>query len=249
LYADDARTTQARRQIVQSKRFLRQLYAEWYSLLVGSVPAGPGAVLELGSGPGFFREFLPEVITSEIVACGGVRAVLDARALPFADASLRAIVMTDVLHHVPSLRPFFAEAARCVRPGGVVAMIEPWVTTWSRLVYGYVHPEPFQPEATSWEFPPAGPLAGANVALPWIVFERDRAVFEREFPQWRVADAALLMPFRYLLSGGVSPLTLMPGWSFPAWRELEGALAPCFGRLAMFAHIVLNRVGQMPTRT
>jgi len=44
------------------------------------------------------------------------------------DGSLRAIVMTDVLHHIPNVESFFAEAARCVRPGGVIVMIEPWLT-------------------------------------------------------------------------------------------------------------------------
>src|SRR5262249_31802772 len=38
------------------------------------------------------------------------------------------------------------QATRCVRSGGVVAMIEPWVTPWSRFVYTRLHHEPFQPE-------------------------------------------------------------------------------------------------------
>jgi hypothetical protein len=40
------------------------------------------------------------------------------------------------------------------------------------------------PDAADWSFPAVGPLSGANGALPWILFERDRARFEREFPQW-----------------------------------------------------------------
>jgi len=45
--------------------------------------------------------------------------------LPFADDTLRAIVMTDVLHHLQNLRRFFKEASRCVEVGGKVIMIEP----------------------------------------------------------------------------------------------------------------------------
>jgi 2-polyprenyl-3-methyl-5-hydroxy-6-metoxy-1,4-benzoquinol methylase len=48
--------------------------------------------------------------------------------------SLRGIVMTNVLHHIPDARAFLKEAARCLHPGGVIAMIEPWVSPWSRLI-------------------------------------------------------------------------------------------------------------------
>jgi len=49
------------------------------------------------------------------------------------------------------------------------------------------------------------------------------------------------MPFRYLLSGGVSGRSLMPGWSFTFWRKLENLLQPWMNHLAMFALIVLRK--------
>ena len=50
-----------------------------------------------------------------------------------------------------------------------------------------------------------------------------------------------IMPFRYLVSGGVSLRGLMPAASYPLWRGLEKVLSPAAGRLAMFAHVVLER--------
>jgi len=149
--------------------------------------------------------------------------------------------MTDVLHHIPRVRDFFAEAARCVRPGGVVVMIEPWSTAWSGLIYRNLHHEPFVTNVPAWEFPSSGPLSGANGALPWIVFARDRAQFEREFPDWRIRSIEPLMPFRYLISGGVSMRSLMPGPAFGLWRGIEQALQPWASKLGMFACIVLER--------
>ena len=238
---DDPRTTQLRRQILAEKRFLHRIYKEWYGLLAASLPSGEGAVLELGAGAGFLADHIPKLKRSEVFYVPGIDLVLDGLALPFAASSLRGIVMTNVLHHLPRPLRFFAEAARAVRPGGVVALIEPWVTPWSRWVYTHLHHEPFHPEAQSWEIPAGGPLSGANGALPWILFQRDRERFEREAPEWRVRSITPIMPFRYLVSGGVSLRGLTPAATFPLWKGLERALTPWAGRLAMFAHVVLER--------
>lgn len=238
---DDPRTTHLRRQILLEKPFLRRIYEEWYEAIARSLPPDGEPVLELGSGAGFLAGFVPGLVRSEIFYTPGIDLVLDGLALPFRDGSLRGIAMTNVLHHLPRPLRFFQEAARCVRPGGVVAMIEPWVTPWSRWVYTRLHHEPFLPEAREWEIPSGGPLSGANGALPWILFHRDRERFEREVPDWRVRSIEPLMPFRYLVSGGVSLRGLVPAASYPVWRRLERALSPLNGRLAMFAHVVLER--------
>jgi len=238
---DDPQTTYLRRQIIQEKTFLRRIYQEWYQAIVAALPPGGGAVLELGAGGGFMSEFIPDLITSELFYCPNIRAVLDGSRLPFSSQSLRGIVMTDVLHHLPQSRLFFDEATRCVRPGGVVVMVEPWVTPWSRFVYTHLHHEPFDPETLSWELPTSGPLSGANDALPWIIFARDRLKFEQEFPCWRIESISPIMPFRYLLSGGVSLRSLAPGWSFGLWKQFERTLGFWGNHLAMFAQIILRR--------
>ena len=73
-------------------------------------------------------------MTSELLTSRHVDLRLDAGRLPFKAGALRAIVMTDVLHHLPRVDQFLDEAARCVRPGGAIPMIEPWVTSWSQVV-------------------------------------------------------------------------------------------------------------------
>jgi hypothetical protein len=55
------------------------------------------------------------------------------------------------------------------------------------------------------------------------------------------------MPFRYLISGGVSMRTLMPAWTFGLWRAVENALAPWSRHLGMFAQIVLERTDAGPS--
>ena len=80
---DDPRTTHLRRQIIQEKSFLRQIYQEWYRAIVAALPSGEGAVVELGAGAGFMSDFIPNLITSEIFYCPNIRVVLDGSRLPF----------------------------------------------------------------------------------------------------------------------------------------------------------------------
>ena len=244
LRLDDAASTTRHRDIIEQKPFLKRLYAEWYDRMIAAVPPGEQPLLEVGSGAGFLGTQLPHLVTSDLVPLPGVMLVLDARRMPFGTGTLRAILMTNVFHHISRPRAFLAEAARVVPPGGAVIMLEPWLSWWSRLVYGNFHDEPFDPSAAQWEFPDGGRLSSANGALPWIVFQRDRATFEREFPEWRLdaVDLSVGAPLRYLLSGGVSLIGLTPAGSFGAWRLVERALAPFMSHFAMFAMIRLTRV-------
>ena len=241
LSIDDPHTTTRRRSIIQSNRFLWRIYDEWYRMISSCIPDGPGRALELGSGAGFLEQYVPGLIASEVFPCPDIELVLDARRLPFSSGSLKAIAMVDVLHHIPDNRAFFAEAQHCLRPGGCIAMVEPWVSTWSRPIYTRLHHEPFDPQAKDWTFPETGPLSGANGALPWIIFQRDRREFESEFPGFEVRAVQPFMPFRYLVSGGVSMRQLMPESTFPAWRKIESWLCTHRDRWAMFAFIHLRR--------
>src|ERR1700676_56957 len=114
---DDPATTDLRREIVRSKPFLKRIYDEWYQKIAESLPNGVGTVLEIGSGAGFLNDYIPGLVTSEIFPCQGIQVVLDGQALPFASGSLRGIVMTNVLHHIPGVRSFLTQAARCLLPG------------------------------------------------------------------------------------------------------------------------------------
>lgn len=238
---DDPETSALRRRIILEKPFLKRIYDEWYLDLADALGDGPEPALELGSGGGFLRDQIRRLLPSDVMVLPGLDVVCDATALPFTAASLRGIVMVNVLHHVPDPAAFFREAARVVRPRGRLVMLEPWVTTWSSVVYGRLHHEPYDRQAALWSLPAAGPLTRANSALPWIIFVRDRARFDAAFPEWKVESIGLRMPFRYLLSGGVSRRSLMPGFTFPWWRWVEARFQPWASTLAMFARIVVVR--------
>jgi SAM-dependent methyltransferase len=239
---DDPQTTYVRKQLIRNKPFLRKIYEDWYNWIASSIPHGEGRVLELGSGAGFLKDFIPDLITTEVFFCPFVDITLDGCSLPFAKGSLKAIVMVDVFHHIPDIEAFLREAARCLRKGGKVLMVEPWVTTWSTFVYKHLHHEPFNARAQDWSFDKSGPLTGANSALPWIVFERDRMLFKANYRQFAINNIIIEKPFVYILSGGVSLRVLMPGFLYESWKRLEYLLGRWIDKLGMFARIELSRI-------
>lgn len=208
---DDPRTTELRREIILNKPVLRDIYKEWYSAIANRlVDLRQLPILELGAGAGFLKTQIPYLITTDILQCRTVDAVADGTKLPFIDRSLSAIVMTNVLHHIPDPKQFFHEAIRCVVPNGKLVMIEPWMTPISRLVYTFLHHEPYDMKAIDWKLEGNGPLSSSNMALPWNVFQRDRTRFLDEFPQLNLHELKLFGGWRYTLSGGVGWNQIFP---------------------------------------
>ena len=239
---DSPAMTHTRKQIISEKPFLRRIYENWYSQIIGAFPKNKEKpVLELGAGAGFLKDYFQGVISSDLLKIRNLDINLDGQFLPFHKESLKGIVMVDVFHHLPDIKLFMSNATYCVQPGGIIVMIEPWITKWSHWVYTQLHHEPCILEAQTWELAPGEPLSQANLALPWIVFERDREIFQQFFPQWQLKNVHLHTPFCYLLSGGVSLRSFMPGFLFGMWHKVENLLDPWMHRWAMFATIVLER--------
>ena len=238
LNIDDPKTTEIRSTIIQKNSFLKKIYCEWYSLIIGHLPDQKGNVLELGSGGGFLKKIIPHIITSDVFQLIDVDFVISADKLPFANDCLSAIVMTNVFHHMPDVKSFFREASRTIQTNGRIVMVEPWNTHWASFIYKKLHSEPFEENAKTWNLQfKDGPLSAANGALPWIVFQRDRAKFLKEFPEWSIQTIKPLMPVTYLLSGGVSYRSIFPGFIYPLIRWIESHVFNEAG--SMFAVIVL----------
>jgi SAM-dependent methyltransferase len=238
---DDPSTTLLHGKILRSKLFLRKLYADFYGQFKNAVQQPDNKVLvELGSGGGFIKEVILNVITSDILKVEGVDKVFSATDMPFENTSVDAFFMFDVLHHIGEPRKFFAEAERCLKTGGRIVMIEPANTPWARFIYKNFHHEGFDPKG-GWELTKTGPLSQANGAMPWMVFVRDRAMFEREFPRLKIVSLRNHTPMRYLISGGLTLRQLLPGFAYPVVRALEYLFSPANNLLGMFMTVIIEK--------
>jgi SAM-dependent methyltransferase len=213
---------------------LRTLYTYWFSEVRDVLaPVMPGAVFELGSGPGFSRQFLPGVRTSDLVRSQEHDCQIDATSpWPFQDASLDGVLLFDVLHHLSAPAVLFSEASRVLRPGGRLVMMEPYVSLLSYPFYRFLHVEgldtrvePFTPDAPVDKDPFAG-----NQALPRLIFDRRADQFRDRFPRLRIVERRLYSGFSYVATGGFghAPLATDSVWSilFRLDRWLPRAMLP-----------------------
>jgi SAM-dependent methyltransferase len=223
-------------------RALRALYAEWYGRIAAALPpAALGPRVEIGSGPGFARRFIPDLELTDLVRAPWHDRDLSADALPFAEASLGAIVLFDVLHHLPSPRTFFAEAVRVLRPGGRLVMCEPYLSLVSYPVYKFLHDEPLDlgvdPLADQTGTHARDPF-DSNQAIPTLLFGRARVAFESAFPALSIRTIEYFAGLSYPASGGFSRRPLLP---WPLWSMLyrtERRLPAAVRRRAAFRILV-----------
>lgn len=228
--------------IIRERPLLKRCYDDWYARMladVASVPM-PGALVELGSGGSYLKELEPSLITSDVVD-GVADRVIDARALPFPDASLRALLLTHVLHHIPDLEAFFREAHRALVPGGVISMIEVAHTPFARFFFKNFHHEPYRDDLSDWTFDQRDSMMDSNQALSWMIFVRDRARFEAQFPGLKIEVFAFTPWFTYLTSGGVTMRDVIPRFLHPLFFAAEWLLTPLRPAMALHWHIRVRK--------
>lgn len=244
---DSADFTVAHREVLRSKPMLRRLFERFYRdcrrLDAQYFGNCPGLRMEIGGGSSFFKELYPDVITSDIKPLPFVDLAASAESLPVHPGSVRALYAINVFHHLPQPQAFFQELLRVLHPGGGVVMIEPYYGPFARVLFKNLHAsEGFDMTVAGWDSTSStGPMSSANQALSYVVFARDRAVFQREFPQLELVLDRPHTHLTYLLSGGVNFRQLVPSWAAPSVELAEQLLKPLNPLLAIQHSIVLRK--------
>lgn len=240
---DGLEITIQRREIARRDPPTRYAFSLWYKILAEAGKAAPqGLHVEVGSGGGFLEEFVPGLIKTEVEKFPFTDVVCRAEAMPFADGTVACLYLVNVLHHIEDPSAFFIEAGRVLCPGGRIAMIEPTGTVFSRLVHTYLHHEPFDPKTPNWNLPPGGRLSGGNDAMPWIIFWRDRRLFEERFPYFRIKQAYQHDCLVHFLSGGVTTRSFLPTSALRILAAIEKKLPFIQPVFALFQTVILEKI-------
>lgn len=234
----DVATLAQHRAAWQARPELRSVYREWFDRLLATV-AARRPVVEVGSGPGFFKECAPSLVATDVVPGLSVDVRCDADVLPFRSDSVGAIVMVDTLHHLPRPLDFLFEAARVLKPGGRLAMVEPWITPPSWVLYRYFHHEECRlgvDVARPFGSDPKAALDG-NAAIPYLLLARLRGT---GLPL-HLVKAEPFVGLPYLATFGFKVGRPLPGLFQALARSGETALRPLARWVATRIFVVLEK--------
>src|SRR5262245_14967249 len=223
------------RRVWERKGVLRVVYDDFYDRIAAACRSG--RTIEIGGGIGNLKRRLTEVVSTDIQSAPWLDCVADAQRLPFGDSCAANIVMVDVLHHLQFPVVFFREAARVLRPGGRVLMVEPAITWGSSLFYRLFHHEPVRTSAdvlADGSPDPRRDPCDSNQAGPTLLATRDRGRFHRLVPALRIAGVQWFALAAYPLSGGFQPWSLIGEGAARRLIRIERALEPTLGRFTAF---------------
>jgi len=249
-YAADRAKTLRNRYLLSRNRNLLYWYRRLYRHQFRDVfHPQKRTILEIGSGTSPLRRFYSNVLTSDILELDYLDFVFDCHEIDqfsaIADHSLDVITLTNVLHHLARPLAFLERAAVKLKRGGKLIATEPYFSLISTPIFKYLHHEVvdfsiIKPELTNI----TGPLATANIALPWLIFVRN--------PHWRDTLRAkydfdetsfgAFSSISYMATGGISRNLAIPYSLYRLLFQLDLILSRALPQVfASFFTITLTR--------
>ncbi len=218
---------QRNRQAWETKPLLKEIYAGFSRRILALIdPAIPGRVVEIGSGIGNLKAFLPGALATDLFPNPWLDLVCDAYELPFRQGSISHLVLFDVFHHLRAPNAFLREAWRVLLPGrGRLILFEPYIGLTTYPVYVLFHHEPVALKSviSMAEFLPRPRDYYAAEGNTTRLFFRNEV---SGWPDgWRVIHAEAFSCFHYFLAGGYAKPALYPALCLNPLRKLDAALS------------------------
>lgn len=207
------------------KASLRLVYRRWFQRVRDLCVPGV-SIVEIGCGPGFFKDFYPDVLSTDVIPNPYADRVASGEALPFPDGTIGNLVLVDVFHHLLHPDRFLQEAERTLAPRGRLVMLEPWLGFAGRLLWRYLHHECCDPRVdptAPWGGTNKDPMEG-NSALPYLYFKSGGRMDRLNLPL-RVLRRECFCALPWLLTGGFQETNLLPPTLVPAVEILDRILS------------------------
>ena len=223
-FNDDQKRIRIFRKIWRRKKILRKIYFDKWDKMMAF--AKKGKVVEIGCGPGAFKEYYPQAILLDVVPNSWVDVIGDGRNLPFGNESVDTIIFVDVLHHMTNSLYILKEAQRVLKPGGRLIFEEPYVSKLSRLIFKIHHESMnFNCDKNDYKLDVGKKALEADLAIPTIMFGRDYQRIKKKFPRLKLIHLDKYDYFFHLLYGNFSYKQLIPSILYTSLKKLEEKLA------------------------
>ena len=229
----------------RKKPVLRRVYSDLYSHVGPHLaPAALGPRLELGSGMGIIKDFIPDCITSDIFDHPWLDRIENAYAIKYPDAHLGTLILFDVWQHLEFPGTALAEFHRVLGPGGRLILIEPATSPLGRLIYGAFHHEAVgYADPIRWfapkDFDPQQHRYYAAQGNCWRMFAGGR--MPAEISGWALRHLERRAALPYVASGGFSHKQLYSDRSYPLVRGFSRLLDFAPSLFATRMIVVLER--------
>jgi SAM-dependent methyltransferase len=228
----------------RQRPLLRQVYGDFYRRIRGALSTVPGPIVELGSGIGAVKEFIPTCITTDIFPNPWLDQQENAYALTFADSSVSNLILLDVFHHLTYPGTALKEFHRVLGVNGRVIILEPAMSLLGKVIYGLFHHEPLgfrkpiswfardgvDPRETDYY------AAQANASKVFLGNE-----FKGALSSWDIPILESLTDIAYVASGGFSKPQLYPLSFLSVIRAFEKILADWPNLFATRLLVVLQK--------
>jgi len=212
----------------ERKPLLKQLYGDFYRLIQLNLSDASGLIVELGSGIGAIKNFIPDCITTDIFPNPWIDRVENAYRLSFETGTVSNLVLLDVFHHLEYPGTALNEFRRVLAVAGRVLLVEPYAGLVGKTVYGLFHHEPlklnseitwdapcdFDPDRTSYY------AAQGNASRIFC-----SGAFGGLLEGWRIVTFRRFSCLAYLASGGLSKPQLYPTNLLPLLRAADRTLS------------------------
>jgi SAM-dependent methyltransferase len=231
-----------RRQVWAKKPQIRLVYERWVKKIRKFLVEGP--LLEVGSGSGLLKSFLPQVILSDVFKLPWIDRVIDCMDMPFENNSLGGIISLDLLHHVAQPHAFLREAARVLERGGRIFLIEPYITPGSYLGYKLLHHENINFKDYHAGIHDTGRKADpwqGNSALANLVFKRDLKHWDTLHPDLHILHREIFSFFDFQVAAGFKPYAFAPHWLFKNIVKVDDWISPLMPALGFRIFVVLQK--------
>src|SRR5258708_3309278 len=211
------------------KPALRLAYGRFYRLIESNLSNLPESkIVELGSGMGNIKEFIPNCLTTDMFPTPWSQQVENAYSLSFENETISNLIMVDVFHHLQYPGTALNEFWRVLKPGGKVLMIEPSMGALGFMVFRFLHPEGVKTShSIEWTAP-----AGVDLRNPAYYTSQGNAseIFLRfshreKLSNWKQLDVKRLSAISYLASGGYTKPQLAPFQAMPLLEASERLFA------------------------
>lgn len=208
---------------------LRAVYGNFYREIAARIRRDiDGRIVELGSGLGNIKAFLPDCMTTDLFPNPWIDRVEDAYQLSLESGSVSNLILFDVWHHLQFPGSALKEFGRVLAPGGRIIVFDPAMGLIGRFVLGCFHHEPLglnQPIA--WD----APSGRSSKEFSYYAAQGSASrIFTKpeskaRLADWRIAELTYFSGLAYVATGGFRGPQFVPGFVLEWLTSVDSVLS------------------------